>query len=348
MDLIDKINALSLRCKSHGKNLTNEEQTKMTLILPFIQMLGYDVFNPLEVVSEYNASMGVKKDARVDYALLKDGEPVILLECKAYGSILDVQKCSQLMQYFHATPAHVGILTDGNIYQLYSDLVETHKMDDKPYVEFCLEDFKEAYVPAIKKLMKESFDLPELQDEALNFMYSRQFKTFFAAQFEEPEDDFIKFFIRKVYDGMITKKQLEKFTPILKRSMASWLNDELNNRLTKAMQKDNPAENQKEPDNGIVTTESETQAHLIVRAILSADMPPEDITMDDCKGFCNILYKDNRKTPIMRLYSKDETVTVASTYDEEGREVKNKITSLNDIYAFTDQLKATVKRYMGG
>ena len=187
----------------------------MTLILPFIQMLGYDVFNPMEVDPEYDASMGVKKEDRVDYALLKDSEPIVLIECKAYGTPLDVQKCSRLMRYFHATPAHVGILTDGNKYQLYSDLVELNRMDEKPYIEFSMEDFKETCVPAIKRLMKESCVLEELQEEALSMKYIREFKTAITCQFEAPEDDFIKIFIKKVYDGFATKKQMEKFTPLI-------------------------------------------------------------------------------------------------------------------------------------
>ena len=350
MELIDKINALALRCKSHGKNLKNEEQTKMTLILPFIQMLGYDVFDPSEVVPEYDASLGVKKEDRVDYALMKDGKPIILIECKAYGTQLDAQKCSQLMRYFAGTPAHVGVLTDGNRYQLYSDLKEPNKMDDRPYIEFTLEDFKEIALPAIKKLTKDEFDVDVLQNEAKTLMYSKRIKDILTAEFKKPSLELVSWFVHKVDRELRnTRSVQDRFAPILDATMKSWLKDEINSRLESAKQPEQADQpDQLSPqDYGIVTTEMEIQVYLAVKAILAAVMPPEKVTLNDCKGFCNILYDGKQTKRIARMYSDGEQVTWFCTTDENNNEANGKkISGLDDIYQFTDELRETAKRYL--
>ena len=48
-----------------------------------ISILGYDVFNPLEFCPEYTADVGIKKGEKVDYAILEDGKPNILIDVKA-------------------------------------------------------------------------------------------------------------------------------------------------------------------------------------------------------------------------------------------------------------------------
>lgn len=99
----------------------NEEQTKQSLIMPFFKVLGYDVLNPFEFVPEYTADVGIKKGEKVDYAIIIDDKPLILVECKSVQDNLD-RHSSQLYRYFGTTDARFGILTNGVIYKFYSDL----------------------------------------------------------------------------------------------------------------------------------------------------------------------------------------------------------------------------------
>jgi len=68
--------------------------------MPFINVLGYDVFDPTEVVPEFTADIGTKKGEKVDYAIMKDGKPIILFECKWSGADLNKEHASQLHRYF--------------------------------------------------------------------------------------------------------------------------------------------------------------------------------------------------------------------------------------------------------
>ena len=201
MDFAEEIAALGKKSKQFGENFDasqiNEERTKNALIMPFIRALGYDIFDPMEVVPEYSAAIGEYKDARVDYAILREGKPIIIIECKAYGSELDAKKCNQLMLYFHGTEAKVAILTDGNRYQFYSDLEENNKMDSRPYMEFTLEKLDTTLIPELQKLTKNKFNIEEAMSSANVLKYTREFRRIMANQFAQHEDEFLTFFLRK-------------------------------------------------------------------------------------------------------------------------------------------------------
>ena len=105
MDFIDQLKQFAKRAESLKDTVETEEATKTALIMPFFSMLGYDVFNPQEFVPEFTADVGIKKGEKVDYAIVKDGSPVILVECKASSESLDKHD-SQLFRYFGTTTAN--------------------------------------------------------------------------------------------------------------------------------------------------------------------------------------------------------------------------------------------------
>ena len=121
MEFLEKLKNFSNRIEHLKGNIQTEEATKTSIILPFFQLLGYDVFNPLEFVPEYTADVGIKKGEKVDYAIMINNEPLILIEAKPINTELSVKHMSQLIRYFSVTKAKFGILTNGIIYQFYSD-----------------------------------------------------------------------------------------------------------------------------------------------------------------------------------------------------------------------------------
>lgn len=116
-------------------NLATEEATKTALIMPFFSLLGYDVFNPMEFIPEFVADVGTKKGEKVDYAIMNEGKPVILIEAKGVDDDL-TKHDAQLFRYFTVTDAKFAILTNGIVYKFFTDLEEPNKMDEKPFLLF--------------------------------------------------------------------------------------------------------------------------------------------------------------------------------------------------------------------
>lgn len=174
MNFIDEICTFAKNIPTISKKIATEEGTKNALIMPFIRILGYDVFNPNEVNPEYTADVGIKKGEKVDYAIMKDGEAAILFECKTVNSNLNKEHTSQLFRYFSVTPAKVGILTNGMIYQFFTDLEVTNKMDQKPFLKINLLDIKEPLIAELKKFSKQNLKLDELEDTASQLKYTKK------------------------------------------------------------------------------------------------------------------------------------------------------------------------------
>src|SRR5690625_3790859 len=127
--------------------------------MPFIStVLGYDVFNPLEVVPEFTADVGVKRGEKVDYAIMRDGEVQILVECKSSNDALRVEHASQLFRYFSVTNARIAILTNGQVYKFYTDLDAPNKMDDRPFLVLDLLAIDETLLPELRKLSRGTLD----------------------------------------------------------------------------------------------------------------------------------------------------------------------------------------------
>ena len=234
MDFKDAIKQLAERIDSIKDNLQTEEATKNALIMPFINSLGYDVFNPLEVVPEMTCDVGTKKGEKIDYAILSDGEPIILIECKHWKQDLNLHD-NQLIRYFNVSKAKFGVLTNGIIYKFYTDLQEPNKMDSKPFLEVNLSNLKDSQIEELKKFHKSYFDLDTILSSASELKYVGALKAIIQDEFSNPSSDFIRFLGKKVYDGAFTERVLEQFVPITKRALSSFISDNVSDRLKVAI-----------------------------------------------------------------------------------------------------------------
>lgn len=118
MDIQSKLRELAEKVNTLKDRIETEESTKHAFILPFINILGYDAFNPIEVVPEFTADLGLKKGEKVDYAIFQDDKPILIIECKNWKENLHVHN-SQLFRYFHATQTRFALLTNGRVPLLY-------------------------------------------------------------------------------------------------------------------------------------------------------------------------------------------------------------------------------------
>lgn len=361
MDFIDQLKQFSARVAKMKDNIQTEEATKTSIIMPFFQMMGYDVFNPFEFVPEFTADVGIKKGEKVDYAILdNEGLPIILIEAKCCGENLD-RHGSQLFRYFSTTPAKFGILTNGVVYRFYTDLDRENQMDEKPFLEFNLLDIKDSLIPELKKFQKASFDLPTILSSASELKYNSQIRQILARVLNEPDDDFIRYFLGQIYDGMRTQRVIDEFRGIVKRSFAQFINERINERLKTALDTEEAAQAQEEspgpeeaPDTGggdgddsrIVTTEEEMEGFYIVRALLHDVLDGHTVAYKDTVSYFGILLDNNTRKWICRLCLSDRK---KSLMIPDGKKyARFYIDSVHDLHGYKDTLQAVVKDYLAG
>lgn len=352
MDFKDNIKQLGERVTKLKDSIATEEATKNAFIMPFIQALGYDVFNPLEVVPEFVSDIGLKKGEKIDYAIFKDGNPTILIECKHWAQNLNLHD-GQLLRYFHVSKAKFGLLTNGITYRFYSDLVEPNKMDEKPFLEFNINEIKDTQIEELKKFHKTVFDAESIVNTASELKYTNELKHLLQNELSNPSPEFVKHFARQVYPSVITAKVLEQFTNLTKRSIQHHINDLITERLKTALSKEDEAAKEQEAIDAeiakaneikVVTTEDELEGFLIVKTILRQKINANRVTHRDAQSYFAILLDDNNRKTICRLYlngSKKYFVTL----DEQKKEVKNEISSVDDIFKFSDTLISIVDNY---
>lgn len=353
MDLIDQLQTLAKRAKESADNLQNEEATKMALIAPFIQALGYDIFNPAEVMPEYSADFPeIKQGERVDYAILENGKPKILIEAKPYKTNLRETEKGQLSRYFHVTEARVGILTNGRIYQFYTDLDNANVMDPTPFAEIDLLDLANAPVIEIKKLTKSMYDLAGLLDSAERLKYLGGVKEEIRKEFTDPGEWFVKEMASRVHSGKrVTSSIQDQFKPIVQEAILAFINERVDARLKSAIEvgnqqgvkaEDNNTAETIEDSNGIETTADEIEGLYIVRAICATDIDPARLIEKDTKTYFNILVDGNTWKPVVRLYFNGSNKKV-EIFDE-GDPKFVELTKISDLYSCADRVRNALRK----
>lgn len=355
MDFKDSIMSVASRIEKLKDNLPTEEATKNALILPFLSALGYDVFNPLEVLPEMVCDIGKKKGEKIDYAIMQNGKPVILIECKHWAQDLNLHD-TQLLRYFTVSNAKFGILTNGIIYRFYTDLVETNIMDKKPFLELNMLELKEAQIEELKKFHKSYFDIDNILSTASELKYMGELKTIIAREFDAPSQDLVKLLGKKVYDGTFTSNVVEQFTALLKRAITSYVNDLISNRLKAAIgneaAEDSPtnsgqpeAAQEPESENRIVTTELELNAYYIIKSILRKVIDVNRIVFRDTQSYF-VVNIDNTRKPVCRLYFNNENKLRVAFVDEERNEERIQIEKLDDLYNLADRFIKEAQKYV--
>jgi len=354
MDFKDQIRQLGERVTKLKDQTATEEATKNAFIMPFIQTLGYDVFSPVEVVPEFIADIGIKKGEKVDYAIFKDGLPMILIECKHWAQKLDIHD-NQMIRYFNVTKAKFAILTNGIKYRFYTDLVEPNIMDEKPFLEFDIHDIKELHIEELKKFHKSYFDVNNILSSASELKYTNEIKMILSSELKTPSEDFVKFFAQRVYPKKITANVLFQFSDLVKKSVNQVISEMITDRLKLAMDKENSDQQLEQAtqevaelttlEKQIETTSDEMESFFIVKSILRTIIDSNRITYRDAQAYFAIMLDDNNRKTICRIYLNTNKKYIG-TFDSAKKETKNEIQTLDDIYKYTDQLKATIETYI--
>jgi hypothetical protein len=295
MEIAERAQALALKIRKQKASIETEEATKSAFVMPFIStVLGYDVFDPNEVIPEFTADVGTKKGEKIDYAIVHNGQVQVLVEAKRINDSLRIEHASQLFRYFAVTNARIAILTNGETYEFYTDLDAPNRMDSKPFLVLDFSNIDEMLLPELAKLTKDSFDLDSVINAAGELKYIGQLKRILAAQFKDPEDEWVRFLTTRVYEGSFTQRIRDQFVPLVNKAAYQFINEQVNDRLKNALggpdayvsvsnngagleqqAKPKPAQSELTEDANLgdrkgdaVTTEEEMEGYRIVRAIV--------------------------------------------------------------------------------
>ncbi|MEM6735406.1 MAG: type I restriction endonuclease [Bacteroidota bacterium] len=348
MELQNQLKALSEKVTKLKSQIETEESTKHAFVLPFISLLGYDTYNPLEVFPEFTADMGLKKGEKVDYAVFQNGQPILIIECKNWKESLNTHN-SQLFRYFHTTKTRFALLTNGIEYRFYTDLEAPNKMDEKPFLEFQIDQLKESAIQEIAKFHKSNFDVDKIVDNASSLKYTKEIKKLIHEELQEASSGFVKLFANKVYSGRLTEKVMAEFKDLVHKALNQTISERVNDRLNAALNKE--AEKQQEEALEVIeekskidTTEEELEGYRIVVAILRRILPISRIVYRDTQSYFGILLDDNNRKPLCRLHFNGSTKYIG-LIDEEKNETRKPLQALEDIYQYEKELLATVNHY---
>ena len=380
MSFSDGVVNLAKKIRDTKSVIETEEATKTAFIMPFISnVLGYDVFDPSEVVPEFTADVGVKRGEKVDYAIMKDGKVQILMECKKIGDVLDLRYASQLFRYFAVTEARIAILTNGQEYQVFTDADMPNRMDEKPFLVFDLLDIDRTLLPELQKLSKESFDLESVVSAAEALKFVSGIRRIIAAEVKEPSDEWVRFFVSRLYEGRTTQRIIDQFRPLVTKALNQYIGDQVNTRLKTALG-DDAADNvpaaapvAAQPatadgdagataavtestalgaagvDPAVITTDEELEGFNIVRAIACSEVAPERVYHRDGKVYFAILLDNNNRKPIIRLHLNSKTKKFVTTFEAGKDGTRRDIESVVDIYKVAaDQIRQTIRQYETG
>ncbi|PRP96455.1 type I restriction endonuclease [Enhygromyxa salina] len=367
MSFEQRIKSLAAKAEKTRGMLETEEATKNALVMPFIAALGYDVFDPTEVVPEFTADVGIKKGEKVDYVIRRGDDIVMLIEAKKVAADLAIEHSSQLFRYFTVTKARIAVLTNGIVYRFFSDLEENNKMDEKPFLELNLLDLRESLINEVNKLSKSSFDLDNMLVAASDLKYMREIRATLERQLETPDEELVKFFFQQANpNGRFVQSAKEQFSQLVKRTLSVFISDKVGDRLRSALARADgsavddslptrevgseaaPEEQddaKQEANDGIVTTEAEKEGYRIVKAIVCDLLVPERVTYRDSKTYFAVLVDDNNRKPICRLHF-NRSRKYIGTFDAEKAETRHPVEGPDGIYTVREQLRATAAHWL--
>jgi len=363
MDFKDTLLQLADKIEKQKDNISTEEATKTSFIMPMIAALGYDVFNPFEVVPEMDCDL-TKRGDKIDYAIMKDNTPILLIECKHCKQNLDLHS-TQLAKYYAASNARFGVLTNGIEYRFYADLEKQNIMDEKPFLVINMLDLSDVDIEQLKKFHKSYYNEQDILSTAQELQITIQIKDLLNRNFQQPDEEFTRYFVRNLNDGKYSARLVEQYQPILKKSISAVINDIISDRLNVAMKNEEmgahkqPNENeerQKEanetmPDGvvymddekGIVTTQEEIDGYNIIRSILRKYIDVKRLQYKDFKSYFAINVDGSQWWWVCRLYLGKRKKQIGFPLDDYKSNEWVPIESLDDIFTLEDRLKEALE-----
>lgn len=354
MELKLKLEQLHQRVNGLKDQINTEEATKNAFVLPFIQLLGYDIFNPTEVIPEFICDIGTKKGEKVDYVIRNNEEPILIIECKHWKENADAHN-SQLHRYYHVSKARFGVLTNGLKYNFYTDLEKPNIMDEKPFLTIDIEDLKDSSIKILESFAKNQYNLENILDSAEGLKYIKAIRIEFEKEIENPSDEMVRLLVNRFFDKSLTANRMTAFKEYTKKALTVSINESISDRLKSALhinekieKQDNsnpvPIDENKDSEK-VITTEEEMEGFQIVKAILREKIPSERIACRDTQSYFGVLLDNNNRKPICRFHFNTSNKYLELFHNGKDAGEKILLTDLDDIYNHRTELHLTVDNY---
>lgn len=315
----EKIRQFSAQLNERLSQIKGEEATKHSCVLPLLQLLEFDVWNPLEVKPEYVSDFVTKSKAgpleKVDYCLNINGEPSYFIECKSLQENLN-KHTAQLARYYNASPnVKVAILTNGTHYKFYTDTLETNILDPLPFFEWTITDLTDDTLDLLALFSKTKYNKGIIRSIAERAVEKDKIENYLNVLFNSPSDAFIKFIIMELsLSNRCTDKVIDKYRDLI-RGVLSKNSVVVTDKI--------------EPK--IVTTEEELQIYSIVKTICDTDT----LTYKDTINYFSILTEKNW---FLKAYCNSSKKYIVLRVSDEY--------ALSDNFPFTtERTPATLKVY---
>ena len=350
MGFIEDITKLSEQVRKRADQVVGEEATKMALIVPFLSALGYDVYDPSEVMPEYVADFAIKKAGqfeKVDYALAINNNIVMLVEAKARGQKAEAHD-GQLSRYFNGLlTTKVAIVTNGVEYRFFTDLRDKNVMDKEPFFSFNILEYDTKDIDNLKFFHRDNFDVTAITNYAEEMVYVKGMTQLLGNLLRSPSEEFVRFLVAELgtvapsYEikGRMTGKVIDKFKPIVKKSIQGSLVELMTRSLSQEItqpveleveqeieEEDKQQESQELPK--IVTTAEEIEAFEKIKAITQTSMSYNfELQYKDTVSYFGInligkttwwflrLYLSSQKKSFITRLSVNEVKSLASNFE---------------------------------
>lgn len=353
MELKIKLEQLHQRVNGLKDQINTEEATKNAFVMPFIQILGYDIFNPTEVIPEHICDIGTKKGEKIDYVIKKNGDPILIFECKHWKEKADAHN-SQLHRYYHVSKARFGVLTNGTVYNFYMDLEKPNIMDEKPFFTIDIEDLKDSSIKILEGFTKNEYSLESILDSAESLKYIKSIRKEFENEIEHPSDELVKLLVSRFFDKPLTANRMATFKEYTRKALTLSINESISARLKSALSINETIEKDEahkvtpindSNDNKIITTEEEIEAFHIVKAILREQIPSSRIAARDTQSYFGVLLDDNNRKPICRFHFNTANKYLETFANGKDSGEKTLLSSLDEIYQYKEQLHQSLANY---
>ena len=226
MDLIERISDLQSRAEGQLAALDSQRKTENALVLPFFKALGYDPFDVREVEPEFDVGLEEQGMKTVDFALKKQGAPVMLVQCETAETDLGAYDNRFLFQYFDRLATDVAVFTNGLRYRFYANLDAEISVDGRPFLEFNLLDHSPDQVRELGPLTQSAFDTEEILSTAYHRMASQQLRTYLVGQQQSPDDHLVRFMAAQIYEGEVSDDVVNQFRPVVQTVLGELFGDE--------------------------------------------------------------------------------------------------------------------------
>jgi hypothetical protein len=312
---------------------TNEAQTRMYLIEPLLEILGYSRIDDRDMLTEINAGWGQKNDKADLGLIIKGKKPEIIVECKKYGKKLTDKEASQLNGYFSNTEgSRIGILTNGIEWRFYTYLDDKSKLHPNPFLTFDFTEIDDVKIEQFAQFHKNNADIKQIVEDAQDIFFLEGFTDALTEEFLNPSDDFIK----AIFARMVGKRLSDS----IKEKLRGLINS---NSIQQALPR--LMEEEAKSGNVIITTGEELKIYHAVKTILINAIKKVDysrISYRDQKNSFNIIVDDNQRKLIAKITSNRDKHFI----EVAGNGQKMPIDDISCIVALNKQLIEITKGYL--